>query len=306
MTVLVSFSGGADSVYLAIQFLDKKTPVCLVYFDHQLRPQLEREAEQQFVKDFAKKYQLDLICKKIPVQKYAERHRVSIETAGRLLRRRLLVHYAKCRCISKIATAHHLDDICETVFFRLIRGSLTKIGDIQETQEVAPGISLVRPLLALKKEDILKELKNREIVFSEDSSNLSDMYDRNKIRNQICRVAGEVNSKYQHHIRSFLDHYQSLQEMLYQAISKSLDQIVVADGEVSLSLAVFQDHNEFESKQIIYDCMSRLVPEFASDHVQLILDAIQAKKRTFSIDLPGNYRGIIARESLFFVSDELA
>ena len=132
--LILSFSGGPDSVFL-LDFLLKFIPsenLILIYFDHGLRDNDTLKLERKFVLETGCKYSLKTLLKKIPVKKYSEKYRVSLETAGRNLRYILLCHYAKMFGVSKILTAHHLDDVCETFFLRAIRGSGTNLGSISD------------------------------------------------------------------------------------------------------------------------------------------------------------------------------
>lgn len=81
----------------------------------------------------------------------------------------------------KIALAHHKDDQAETILFHIIRGSGLKGCSGMPLQRG----HIIRPLLFLSKEQILDYLKEEGIGFRTDSSNSSNVYTRNRIRNEI-------------------------------------------------------------------------------------------------------------------------
>ena len=84
-----------------------------------------------------------------------------------------------------LVTAHHADDNLETVLFRLSRGSSLKgLCGIAPTRPFAKG-HLVRPLLAISKEEILAYCRKQNIDFVEDSTNAELSYSRNFIRRKL-------------------------------------------------------------------------------------------------------------------------
>ena len=93
---------------------------------------------------------------------------------------------------SYIALAHHQDDIIETFFINLIRGT-----GISGLHGILPKNGfLIRPLLFTSKDNILDYCIKKDILFREDSSNSSDKYTRNKIRHKIIPVIKDINPSY--------------------------------------------------------------------------------------------------------------
>jgi tRNA(Ile)-lysidine synthase len=91
-----------------------------------------------------------------------------------------------------LLTAHHLDDQLETFFINLSRGcGLDGLSGIP-----AVNNKLVRPLLNFSKDQILKFAKDNNIHWREDSSNNSNDYLRNDIRNNIILVSKNLTLVY--------------------------------------------------------------------------------------------------------------
>ena len=125
-TVLVGFSGGADSTAL-LQLLwnyGKRIPLQLeaVHVNHGIRG-AEALRDQQFCEQFCQERNISFTVVQEDVPAQAARDGLSLEEAGRNARRRVFEHLAeKCQA-SVIALAHHQRDQAETMLFRLMRGT---------------------------------------------------------------------------------------------------------------------------------------------------------------------------------------
>jgi tRNA(Ile)-lysidine synthase len=176
-SLLVSFSGGPDSTFL-IQILKKKFPhikLFLIYFNHQLREKNEIENEKKHIISDALKQKLPLTIKALPVKPFAKKYHLSIEMAGHHLRHYFLCRYMKRYRCNAIATGHHLDDVCETIF---LNQDLARI-PIKTTID---GCTFLKPLLYFNKKEILSFLDENKIKYCIDSTNTQTVYKRNSIR----------------------------------------------------------------------------------------------------------------------------
>ncbi|NQY73983.1 MAG: tRNA lysidine(34) synthetase TilS, partial [Candidatus Margulisbacteria bacterium] len=193
--MLVSFSGGADSVYLMIQLLKKMdaSQITLLYFDHGLRP--ESKDEISFSKQFSDTHKVPLIIQELDVLGYSKQQNCSLETAGRQMRYSSIIEKAKALQIPIVMTAHHGDDHCESMLMKLIRGSGTHWGGIEAVFNL-DDIHVVRPLLGVLKTDIVQYLKCNDISFCTDESNNNLTFTRNRVRHSIMPHVRAINPKY--------------------------------------------------------------------------------------------------------------
>ena len=186
--ILVAFSGGADSVALAHLLLSEGYNIRLAHVNFMLRAE-EAERDMNFCLDFARKNNLKIHLLKTDTNKYAQEHKLSIETAAREIRYNWFETLIQEHKLDLIATAHHADDNVETVLFNLIRGTglrgLTGI-------PVRNG-NIVRPLLFATKQEILDYCKANNLDFVTDSTNLEANYTRNKIRLKVIPELENVN-----------------------------------------------------------------------------------------------------------------
>ena len=95
-----------------------------------------------------------------------------------------------------IAVAHHLDDQAETVLHNLVRGAgLRGLAGMENRRN-----HVIRPLLSIKREDILKWLEQNQIAYVTDSTNADPHYTRNRIRSTVLPELREINPEASAHI----------------------------------------------------------------------------------------------------------
>ena len=182
--ILLAFSGGVDSTALLHLFKDlrEEWPMTLAlgHFNHKLRRNSDRE--EMFVRSVADKYSLPLYVCSEDVRAYAAAQKMNIEEAARKRRYTFLKATAKKHGFLKIATGHTLDDQAETFFIRLFRGS-----GLLGLSGIFPSVDdlVIRPLLEIKREEILAYLKGIKAEFRLDESNLDRRFLRNRIRSEL-------------------------------------------------------------------------------------------------------------------------
>lgn len=173
--VLLTVSGGKDSVAMALLFAQLDYPFAIAHCNFQLRG-AESDADESFVKELAARLKVPFFSRSFSTSTYAQEQSVSIQMAARQLRYEWFEDLAKMEGYSKIATAHHQDDAIETLLIKksrkasleALRGILAKRGNI------------VRPLLCFSAQEIVDYMQYHD--YREDSSNASTAYQRNKIR----------------------------------------------------------------------------------------------------------------------------
>ena len=186
--VLVAFSGGADSSAL-LHLLDQQAkkygfPVTLVHVNHGIRGE-EADRDEAFCRKVAKDYGYPILVTRADVPSLAKEHRRGLEEEARRLRYEVLSRAMDETGAKILVTAHHADDNLETLLFRLSRGSSLKgLGGIAPARTFGNG-HLVRPLLAVSKEEILDYCRENKIDFVEDSTNAELSYSRNFIRSEL-------------------------------------------------------------------------------------------------------------------------
>lgn len=188
--IVIAVSGGADSVCLLKVLTENQIDLRLraVHVHHGLRGgEADRDAE--FVREICKRVGVPLEVVYRNVREYADRRGLSEEEAGRILRYEALEEAArrweqeKCS-VSRpvwIAVAHHQDDNAETILHHLLRGSgLRGLSGMKAVQG-----NRIRPLLGVRRSEIVTYLRDSGWSWCEDSSNNSGAYTRNRIRHEL-------------------------------------------------------------------------------------------------------------------------
>jgi tRNA(Ile)-lysidine synthase len=189
--VLVAVSGGADSLVL-LHVLHSLAPknrwqISIAHFNHQLRGRAS-DADEKLVRTTTKKLRLKFFGGGADVKAFAAQSKLSIEMAARKLRHEFLARVAREQKIPAIAFAHHADDQVELFFLRLLRGAGGEGLAGMKWQAPSPAdarITLVRPLLAFTKAEVLEFARVNKIIFRDDASNFSSDFLRNRIRNEL-------------------------------------------------------------------------------------------------------------------------
>ena len=180
---IVAVSGGPDS--LALAFLSKiysiKKNLVSKYFiiDHKLRKESTREA--QLVKKILNKFSI----KSEILTWYGKKPSKNLQASARKKRYELLMAKSKKLKINNLILGHHLDDLFENFFIRIVRGSGLKGLISLDQQNKINETNLFRPLLNQKKEELIFLSKYVYNFFVKDPSNKDEKYLRIKIRNLI-------------------------------------------------------------------------------------------------------------------------
>ena len=193
-SVLVAFSGGADSVALLLMLNALKEKLNIEIFaahlNHGIRGE-EADRDERFCLDLCKRLGIPFDAGHVSVPDESERTGEGLEECARRLRYAFLSKCAEKHGCTKIATAHHADDNVETVLLHLIRGSgLSGLVGIQQKRN-----NIIRPLLGLRKKELLAYLDGIGQGYVVDSTNSDVKMTRNKIRHELLETLYEINPR---------------------------------------------------------------------------------------------------------------
>lgn len=178
--LLVACSGGLDSVVLTHLLVKSGFEITLAHCNFSLRGN-ESDTDSNFVIQLAKNLEIPVFTETFETETFADEHGISIQMAARQLRYLWFEELSNQLNIKYILTAHHLDDNLETFLINLSRGTgLRGLTGIPVKQD-----KLVRPLLAFSKETVLAYAEKNKLTWREDSSNASNKYLRNALRNEV-------------------------------------------------------------------------------------------------------------------------
>jgi tRNA(Ile)-lysidine synthase len=190
-TIIAAVSGGPDSVALLriIEHLRRhigpspsSNPLVVAHINHGLRSS-ESDQDEAFVAELASNLDLQFVV-----------HRsATIKNRGeeelRKVRYQFLLELAHQTGARIIATGHNADDHLETILFRLFRGTgIAGLAGIPVVTHLDPSVSVIRPLLSTRRNEIEAFLKGLDQPFRIDSSNNTTDYSRNLIRNELIPI----------------------------------------------------------------------------------------------------------------------
>ena len=214
--LLVAVSGGLDSIVL-LHLLSKMEVNCVVaHCNFKLRGE-DSEGDEIFVQKLAEGYDYPFCSITFETTVFAEENHISIEMAARDLRYEWFDKIRKENECQYILTAHHADDVIETVLINLARGT----GIHGLTGIKAKKGRLVRPLLPFSREEIKTYAGENELNFREDYTNAQTDFVRNKIRHQIIPVLQEINPSIQKTMNENVARFSDVELIYNNEISKN-------------------------------------------------------------------------------------
>ena len=227
---ILAISGGIDSMAMCELFNKADFLFSIAHCNFGLRGK-ESDEDEIFVKEIAKKLNVDYYCKKFDAKKYASEKGISIQMAARELRFNWFNDLLKNNSpiYKYIATAHHLDDQTETFFINLIRG--TGISGLHGIQPKHGNI--IRPLLFAKRKEIEDFVDDNKLSFREDSSNKSDKYIRNKIRHKLLPLINEINPEFDNLIQKNIENFKETEEIFKYEITRQRKRIFQEENGIT-------------------------------------------------------------------------
>jgi tRNA(Ile)-lysidine synthase len=187
MPVLVAVSGGADSVALLVALrclvpagLERR--LIVAHAEHDLRD--SACDDRAFAGDLAARLGLPFTWRRVEV--CADDGDEGLEGRARRLRYAFLLEVAHEFGARHVMVGHTADDQAETILLRMLRGTgLAGIGGMTRARELADGISLLRPLLDLRREAARRFLESVGQSWRDDPTNADRRHARNFIRHDV-------------------------------------------------------------------------------------------------------------------------
>ncbi len=224
--VLVAVSGGLDSVVLLDLVYRAEIPMGIAHVNFGLRG-AESDEDAAFVQSLAKRYNADFHIYEPEMLTYAQTNNLSVQMAARALRYAFFDQIAHDFGYGAIATAHHQDDLAETLLLNLARGTgLAGLHGIRPKRD-----QIIRPLLFTNRADIQQYANERGLVWREDSSNETDKYARNRIRHQVLPVLQTLNPSLSGSLTATANRIRAAEVLMQAELDRSWQLVVTKTGE---------------------------------------------------------------------------
>ncbi len=227
--LLVAVSGGVDSMALLCLLWEQNYDFAVAHCNFQLRGE-ESDNDEKFVERFASFMTKNFHKKRFDTEGSASTRKISIQEAARDLRYEWFEELRQTHDYQYIVTAHHGSDSVETLLFNLSRGT-----GLKGLTGIKPkNGAVVRPLLFAEKKDIWAYMEENNIVYREDSSNKSDKYARNFIRNTVVPELKRLNPEFEQNILNTIERLNEAQQLVDFSIKNIIAEIVTVKGKQAL------------------------------------------------------------------------
>lgn len=232
MKYIVAVSGGVDSVAL-LHMLHRRSPHDLIvaHVDHGIRPDSADDA--RFVEELARTYDLPFVSTRLELGPNAS------EAAARHARYKWLHSIKAAHGADAIVTAHHQDDVLETIILNLMRGTGWRgLASLRSTDDRH------RPLLTVPKATLTRYAIDHRLEWREDSTNHDTRYTRNYIRHLIMpRLSAEARRQLIALARRQLDLREAIEDEVKEAARRIHDgvgwsryELIMAPDPVAIEL----------------------------------------------------------------------
>ncbi len=218
---LVALSGGADSVAMLLILEKLGYRIEAVHCNFHLRGE-ESNRDEAFARALCEAHNIPIHLAHFETRDYAALHKVSIEMAARELRYRYFEQLRSDLGASSICVAHHRDDAVETLLMNLMRG-----GGIHGLTGIRPRNGyVVRPMLAVGRQEIEDYLKSVGQSYVTDSTNLVDDVLRNKIRLNLIPLMEQILPSSSENISRSAENIAEAEKVYRQAVESEKAEIV--------------------------------------------------------------------------------
>ncbi|KRM00714.1 tRNA lysidine(34) synthetase TilS [Limosilactobacillus gastricus] len=222
--LVVAVSTGVDSMLLLHELEQLHYPIVVAHVNHHLRTQSDQEA--QFIAQYCREHHIAIQIADWHVADHPDK---GVEEAARQFRYRFFSQVMDEEQSRILLTAHHQNDLAETVLMKLVRGGWLKTIVGLQTARTFNNGWLLRPWLQISKEELLRQAQVIGLTWYEDQSNQSMAVQRNRFRHQILPALIKEDPKALAHLGEFHDQLTKLLTFAEAELSKY--DVVLLDGQ---------------------------------------------------------------------------
>jgi len=296
-SIVVGVSGGPDSMCLLHLLLRVKQAldieIIAAHVNHNSGRPGQKE-DEKFVCKFCK--QNGIIFETMMIEEYGDDN---FHNEARSIRYNYFSKLAKKYNSKYIFTAHHADDLIETILMRIVRGSTLRGYSGFSKIVKMDKYTIVRPLINCTKNQIYAYLKDNKIKYVVDTSNDKDVYTRNRFRKYIVPEFKKedplVHEKFYKFSKVLLEYNEYIDKQVKLIYKK-----VCPDNIINIEEFLKQD--TLIQTKIIYSMFERIYQDdlmlLTDRHSEIVLNLIKSKKVNATVHLPNNIQAIKSYNNL--------
>ncbi len=230
--VLLAVSGGKDSMAMLHLFKATDFSFGVAHCNFKLRKE-DANKDERLVQQFCENHSIPFHSTAFNTQQYAKKNKLSIQMAARELRYNWFQDIKTTNNYAIIATAHHKNDVAETMLINLTKG--TGLSGLHGIKNIK---GIVRPLLCFTRGEIDEYVSGNEISYREDASNADTKYLRNAIRHKVMPELEKLNSNVAESIVQTADYISDAEEILFQKIEEELVKCTSSSDENKILFSI--------------------------------------------------------------------
>lgn len=252
----------------------KPFEIVVAHVNHMIRE--EADQDEQYVREYCEKNEIEFYTKSIDVQKIAHTNKIGTEEAGRLARYEFFDEILKKTKATKIAIAHNKNDKVETILMHTLRGSgLEGLKGIEVKRD-----NIIRPLIDCERAEIENYCEESKLNPKIDKTNFENIYNRNKVRNIVIPyIQKEFNPNIIKTMDRLSDIVAAEDEYMEKQMLKAYQQILIEEKqkneEIIIDLKSFNSQETVIKARLIRYIIKRLFGSSASIEKIHIEDVIK-------------------------------
>ncbi len=284
--IVVGVSGGPDSMALLDVLNSIKSKYDLVLICAHVNHGKRKESDQEKID--LEKYcnENNIIFEYVKISKWGEDN---FHNEARSARYNFFEDIIKKYNAKYLMTAHHADDLIETILMRIVRGSTLKGYSGFAKFIEKDNYFIVRPLITKTKDELLEYVNSKNIKYACDESNNEDHYTRNRYRHVVLPFLKKEDKNVHKKFLKFSETLLENSEFIDNEAKKSFNK-VVQNGKIIIDKFLELDH--VIQTKIVYNILEKIYGDdlliVGDTHVELILSLIKSNKPNSLIHLPNN------------------
>jgi tRNA(Ile)-lysidine synthase len=284
--IVIGCSAGPDSMALVDMLLKirEKYSLSLIvaHVNHNVR--VESIDEALYIKEYCVKN--SILFETMTIEKYGDDN---FENEARNIRYNFFENVVYKYGANYLMTAHHGDDLVETIMMRIVRGSNLKGYSGFKMIVDMTDYKIVRPLIYYTKKELEEYDEMNNVKYFVDKSNSSDKYTRNRYRKYLLPFLKSEEENVHLKFLRFSDNLSAACNFINKERDKALRRVLLADA---LVIDKFILEDPYIQREILYYLLSEFYQDdlilVGDKHIDLILDLIYSKRANSFVNLPND------------------